>query len=427
MAFCKSLGNEFVILFAFSFSTFSTLIHCRSLLHLAASQTASDDGNNRPMLSDMSDQEGFYEQLSDFDYPIDDYISDLQRSAVETTSDEGEETLSDMSDQEGFYEQLSDFDYPNDDNAVSDLQRSAVIQSRLVSSSDVWDAISPKLRCGDDFMKLQLLGSDVDHVDLCRGSSAPVPLGHLPPDCGHTSPTHGGLVFETPYDGCGVAQQGGNYVMQMLLQGNPVVISCPMTPSVVNMTTSGYQPPRFILFNSFTPGSQKPQPPGYANMFWQYYYPPHHRGRPKPDPTSAPTTTSAVVYEPTQKPRPPGYPNMFWPYYYPHYNYHGRPKPTYKPVLTSAPTTTPAVADTPTQKPQLPANPHLFWPYYCPRNPMQPPKPQSPTVPPITIPPQPCTNPSDIQPYVEPRKFSSVLYEKYPFAHQYVDWFEHDP
>ncbi|KAI7810026.1 putative adhesive plaque matrix protein, partial [Triplophysa rosa] len=46
--------------------------------------------------------------------------------------------------------------------------------------------------------------------------SAPVPLGHLPPDCGLTSPTRGGLVYATPYDGCGVAQQGGNYFMWML-------------------------------------------------------------------------------------------------------------------------------------------------------------------------------------------------------------------
>ncbi|XP_056600128.1 uncharacterized protein wu:fi34b01 isoform X2 [Triplophysa dalaica] len=334
----------------------------------------------------MSDQEGFYEQLADFDYsPDDDTVPDLQRSAPETTSYEGDETLSDMSDQEGSYEQLADFDYPidsddegNDENDVTDLQESGVKQGQLVNSSvEVWDEISLKLRCGDGFMKLQLIGSDVDQVELCRGSSASVPLGHLPTDCGHTSPTHGGLIFETPYDGCGVAQQGGNYVMQMLLQGNPVVISCPMTSSVANMTTSGHQPARFLLFNSQS---------GYANKFWQYYYPHNHHGWPKPDPTSPPTTTSDVVYEPTQKPRPPGYQNRFWPYYYPHYNYHDRPKPAYEPVPTLAPTITPAVA----HAPQLPANPHLFWPYYYPQYPMQPPKPQSPTVPPLTTPPQPC-------------------------------------
>ncbi len=35
----------------------------------------------------------------------------------------------------------------------------------------------------------------------------PVPLTQLPPHCGHTTPTYGGLVYATPYDGCGVAQQ----------------------------------------------------------------------------------------------------------------------------------------------------------------------------------------------------------------------------
>ncbi|KAI7802940.1 putative adhesive plaque matrix protein, partial [Triplophysa rosa] len=121
-------------------------------------------------------------------------------------------------------------DDPIEDDPISDLQSSAVMQGQLESSSEgPWDAMSPKLWCGDGLMNLQLFGSGVDLVELCRGSSAPVPLGHLPPNCGHTSPTHGGLVYATPYDGCGVAQKGGNYVMQMLWQGTPVVISCPMT------------------------------------------------------------------------------------------------------------------------------------------------------------------------------------------------------
>lgn len=72
MALWKSRGNEFVILFAF---TFSTLIHCKSLLHLSGTQTTSDEGEK--MLSDMSDQEGFYEPIPDFDYPSDDAVSGM--------------------------------------------------------------------------------------------------------------------------------------------------------------------------------------------------------------------------------------------------------------------------------------------------------------------------------------------------------------
>lgn len=55
-------------------------------------------------------------------------------------------------------------------HCIADLQESGVIQGQFVNSSvEVWDEISLKLRCGDGFMKLQLLGSDVDKVELCRG------------------------------------------------------------------------------------------------------------------------------------------------------------------------------------------------------------------------------------------------------------------
>lgn len=39
------------------------------------------------------------------------------------------------------------------------------------------------------------------------GNEAPVLLNELPPHCGYTIPTYGGLIYATPYDGCGVAQQ----------------------------------------------------------------------------------------------------------------------------------------------------------------------------------------------------------------------------
>ncbi|KAA0722799.1 hypothetical protein E1301_Tti008701 [Triplophysa tibetana] len=165
----------------------------------------SSDGDES--LSDESDQE----QLDD--HIDDDALLAVPRSAVETSSD-GHETLSDESDQEEL-----------DDHIDED-----VLSGQLESSSEgPWDAMSPTLRCGGDLMNLQLFGSGVDQVELCRGGSAPVPLSHLPPNYGSTSPTHGGLVFSTPYDGCGVSQQVGNYVMQLLWQGTPVNISCPMT------------------------------------------------------------------------------------------------------------------------------------------------------------------------------------------------------
>ncbi|KAK2901257.1 hypothetical protein Q8A67_009372 [Cirrhinus molitorella] len=351
----------------------------------------------------------------------------IQFSKTEKTNDEGAEIISE---QEGYYEGLDDFDNLSDDAAVSDLQMNSIIKGQLVSSSEAaWEAMSPKLRCGDDLMKLQLSGPEVSQVELCRGNGAPVPLTQLPPHCGHTTPTYGGLVYATPYDGCGVAQQGGSYVMQMQWQGNSAVISCPMTSATSDEAFLGPHPPEYlhILLPHSSPDSQtpevtampqpsdtaalKPPPPGYPQaypqgywpyyyphylhpgrvyhtakptekpittalvgqsptekpgypqMFWPYYYPHYHyHGKPKPVPTAVPTTTSAVAHAPTEKPQPPRYPQMFWPYYYPHYHYHGKPKP----VPTAIPTTTSAVAQAPTEKPQPPRYPQMFWPYYYP-------------------------------------------------------------
>lgn len=62
MALWISRTNQCVLLFAL---TFSTLIHCKSLLHLSETQTTSDEGEN--VLSDLSHEDGFSE-LDDSEY-----------------------------------------------------------------------------------------------------------------------------------------------------------------------------------------------------------------------------------------------------------------------------------------------------------------------------------------------------------------------
>lgn len=46
-----------------------------------------------------------------------------------------------------------------------------LLTGQLVSSSEAaWYAMSPKLRCGGDIMKLQLSGPEVAQIELCRGN-----------------------------------------------------------------------------------------------------------------------------------------------------------------------------------------------------------------------------------------------------------------
>lgn len=54
---------------------------------------------------------------------------------------------------------------------ISAQQKKLIIEGHLVSSSEAaWDAMSPKLRCSDDLMKLQLSGPEVAQIELCRGN-----------------------------------------------------------------------------------------------------------------------------------------------------------------------------------------------------------------------------------------------------------------
>ncbi|XP_016368747.1 extensin-like [Sinocyclocheilus rhinocerous] len=216
--------------------------------------------------------------------------------------------------------------------------------------------MSPNLRCGDDLMKLKLSGPEVANVELCRGNGVPVPLTQLPPHCGHTTLTYGGLVYATPYDGCGVVQQEGYYVMQIQWQGNSADLSCPMTSTTADETFLGPHPPEYlhILLPPFSPETPspeapampqasdtvtlKPSPPWYPQVYPQGFWPfPHYlypgRVYSIAKQTEKPVTTTLVAKAPTEEPQPPKYPQMSWPHYYhPDYLYHGRPKPAEKPV-----------------------------------------------------------------------------------------------
>ncbi|XP_067312366.1 uncharacterized protein [Pseudorasbora parva] len=270
-------------------------------------------------------------------------------------------------------------------------------QGQLVGSSEVaLEALSPKLKCGDNLIKLQLNGPEVTQVELSRDNGAPVSLTKLPLHCGQTTPTNGGLVYATPYDGCGVIQQGGRYVVRIQWKGNSAVVSCPMLSSTTeNEPFRGPNPPTYVQILQYHPppdtlssaadpmpepstsetGKEststsqempKPQPLDYSQAFpqrlWPYYDPHYHypgRVYPIAKPTALPTIPT-VIQALTQK--DPGYSQDFWPNYYPYYH-HGRPKPKEKRVPTSMST---SVAQAPTEKPQHQGYTQGFRPNYYP-------------------------------------------------------------
>ncbi|XP_067312356.1 uncharacterized protein [Pseudorasbora parva] len=384
---CGEIRGKLIVFF-----TCIILIECRSLLQLSETQETKDGGSEFVPERFMPDHEWFDEaDEADFEYPDDD-----ASVAVRETS------------------------------LISALQEKMRIQGHLVSSSEVaLDALSPKLKCGNNLIKLQLNGPEVTQVELSRDNGAPVSLTELPTYCGQTTPTNGGLVYATPYDGCGVIQQGGRYVVHIQWKGNTAVASCPMLSSTTeNEPFRGPNPPTYLQILQYrsypdAPGSaadpmpkpstsetvlkeststsqempktqtlgypqafptglapkptvvqaptQTPQTPVLPRGFWPNYYPYYHHGRPKPKekpvPNSMPTATS-VAQASTQKPQSPGYFQGFRPNYYPQYHHHGRPKPTEKPVPTIMTTT--SITQAPTQEPKYPGYPEGFRPNYYP-------------------------------------------------------------
>ncbi|XP_001338098.5 uncharacterized protein wu:fi34b01 [Danio rerio] len=351
MAYGKRQDKLFVIL---SFFLCIVLIQCRSLLPL--SETLKGDDEESQIISEyVSDQKGYVESFN-----------------LEHLSDDVRYKL-----------------------PVSDLREKSTIKGQLYSSSEAaWEAMSPQLRCGDDVMRLQLSGPEVAQVELCRGNGSPVLLTQLPPQCGYTTPTYGGLVYSTPYDGCGVDQQGGSNVMRMQWHGNSAVISCP-----IDSSPDMYSPEVSLTAPKETspPPTLKPQSVGYPQAFLESFWPYNEPGYPYPgkvystDEEIVLTTTTNPDTTPmlTDKPQQLSDSQMFWSYFYPNYNYPGKTLPKPQPP--------------PTQKPQIS---QMRWPYFYP-NYGKPVLPEKPVPRPIQTPP---VNP---QSSGYPQGFWSFYYPKY--------------
>ncbi|XP_041926566.1 mucin-2-like [Alosa sapidissima] len=257
-----------------------------------------------------------------------------------------------------------------------------------------WHRMQPDLLCTNDLMKFSAQGPGCYSLQLDRGGK-PLSLTQLPQDCGYSvTRTAVGLVFLASLDGCDIVKQGNSHLLQMLWQGNPVTLSCPVSSSdqvspVLSTTPAptteapstaakippqyqqwpypsfgGYYPP---LMPVQTPPQNTEAPPTAANLppqnqQWTYpsfggYYPPLMPVQTPPQTTEAPATAAKI---------PPQYQQWMYPSFGDYY-------PPLMPVQTPPQTTEapPTAADLPPQNQQWPYP--SFGGYYPPLMPVQTP------------------------------------------------------
>ncbi|XP_026076699.1 mucin-2-like [Carassius auratus] len=107
------------------------------------------------------------------------------------------------------------------------------------SNEEVWlPSVSTKLRhlgssvqCSNDSMILHIRGQRMPHFLIDRGEESPVPLSEMPASCGFSlKRARRDVSLVAPYRGCHVRQQGGSYVLPLIIMGAPVQMSCPVGP-----------------------------------------------------------------------------------------------------------------------------------------------------------------------------------------------------
>ncbi|XP_062401339.1 uncharacterized protein LOC134092472 isoform X2 [Sardina pilchardus] len=139
-----------------------------------------------------------------------------------------------------------------------------------------WSRMRPKLVCTNDLMKFSAQGPGCSSLQLYKGGK-PLSLSQLPRDCGYSvKRTAVGLKFLAPLDGCDVVEQGNNHLLQLLWNGNPVTLSCPVS-------SSGQVSPVV----STTPATEAPLPPQ------NWWMPPIFGGFPPLMPVAPPPATEA--------------------------------------------------------------------------------------------------------------------------------------
>ncbi|XP_034559506.1 adhesive plaque matrix protein-like isoform X16 [Notolabrus celidotus] len=225
-----------------------------------------------------------------------------------------------------------------------------------------WRRMSPSLQCGRDQLRFRAMGPGVSQFAVEQGNAPPMPLPQVPSTCGYRMQRNPfGLVMMVPYDGCNVIQEGGNYMLPMRWQGNPVSLWCPK-PAVPSYPQMPAHPPSYPQMPANPPSyPQMPaHPPSYPQM---PAHPPSYPQMPAHPPSypQMPAHPPSYPQMPAQPPhiKTPDMPNPNFPpsYFYPQYP----PYPSY-PGPTKAPMT-PAAPHQMFQYPYYPMYyPHFKWP-----------------------------------------------------------------
>ncbi|XP_073681612.1 uncharacterized protein [Garra rufa] len=91
--------------------------------------------------------------------------------------------------------------------------------------------LGPSVHCSNDSMTLRIPGPRTPQFMVDRGEESPVPLSKMPASCGFSlNRQRRDVSLVAPYRGCHVRQQGGSFILPLIIMGAPVQISCPMSP-----------------------------------------------------------------------------------------------------------------------------------------------------------------------------------------------------
>uniref|UniRef100_A0A3P9JZY3 ZP domain-containing protein n=1 Tax=Oryzias latipes TaxID=8090 RepID=A0A3P9JZY3_ORYLA len=90
--------------------------------------------------------------------------------------------------------------------------------------------MAPSVQCGDNLMTLAVKRTGAPPFLVDSGQAPLVPLSQMPHYCGFSMKrSRRDIQYSTPYRGCYVNKQDGDYVLPLRLMGEPMAMSCPTT------------------------------------------------------------------------------------------------------------------------------------------------------------------------------------------------------
>ncbi|RVE73224.1 hypothetical protein OJAV_G00048070 [Oryzias javanicus] len=90
--------------------------------------------------------------------------------------------------------------------------------------------MAPSVQCGDNLMTLAIKRTGAPPFLVDSGHAPLIPLSQMPPYCGFSvKRSRRDIQYATPYRGCYVNKQDGDYVLPLRLMGEPMAMSCPTT------------------------------------------------------------------------------------------------------------------------------------------------------------------------------------------------------